>query len=611
MVALFVSALAVVSLAGPVQAAEAERHGASLFGDLKYPEGFKRFDYVNPDAPKGGELRYAALGTFDSLNPFIVKGQVAAGAAMIYDTLLEPSLDEPGAEYGLIAKSLSYPDDFSSVTFTLRKEARFNDGKTVTAADVIWSFETLKKLNPFYAAYYHNVTKAEALGPDKVRFSFSMKGNRELPQIVGQLPVLPKHYWAGKGAGGKARDISQTTLEAPLGSGPYRIARIVPGRTIVYERVKDYWAKDLPVKIGTANFGTMRFDYYGDPTVAFEAFKGDQVDLRLENSAKNWATGYNIPAVKDGRIVLEKLRTQNGAGMQSFAFNLRRDIFKDERVREAFNWAFDFEWQNKTLFYGQYTRTGSYFENTELAARGVPSGEELEMLEPFRKELPAALFTTPYTNPKTDGSGNNRQNLRKAGELLDAAGWKIVDGKRADAKGNPLAVEFLLADPMFERVVAPYKQSLERLGIKVTLRTVDAAQYQNRVDNRDFDIVVQSFPQSLSPGNEQRDFWGCAAAKEPGSRNVIGICDPAVEKLVDRVIFAKSRAELLAATHALDRVLLWRHYVVPQWYSPFDRVAYWARLAHPKPTPTYSIGFPDIWWFDASGKAAKKAPTKP
>ncbi|HEX7776837.1 MAG TPA: extracellular solute-binding protein, partial [Parvibaculum sp.] len=437
-------------------------------------------------------------------------------------------------------------------------------------------------------------------------------GNRELPQIMGQLPLLPKHYWTAKDAKGRTRDISQTTLDAPLGSGPYRIAEVVPGRTIVYERVKDYWAKDLPVKIGTNNFDRVRFDYYGDPTIAFEAFKGNQVDFRRENSSKNWAIAYDIPPVKDGRIKREQLRTANGSGMQSFAFNLRRDIFQDERVREAFNWAFDFEWQNKNLFYGLYARTGSFFSNSELASSGVPAGAELKLLEPFKAQLPPELFTTAYANPKTDGSGNNRANLRKAAELLDAAGWTAKSGTRVNAKtGKPLAVEFLLADPMFERVVGPYKQSLERLGIKVTLRTVDSAQYQNRIDNRDFDIIVASFPESLSPGNEQREFWGCASAKTPGSRNVIGICDPVVEKLVDAVIFAKSRDELLAATHALDRVLLWRHYVVPQWNSPFERVAYWARLAHPVPTPAYSIGFPDIWWYDAAGKAARKAPPAP
>jgi microcin C transport system substrate-binding protein len=609
---LLLSIAAMLSASTNVFAGDAERWGASLFGNLKYPADFKHFDYVNVDAPKGGELRYAAIGTFDSLNNYIVKGEQAAGLALIYDTLLEPSLDEPGAEYGLVAQSLSYPDDFSSVTFTLRPEARFNDGKPITTEDVIWSFQTLKKLNPFYAAYYHNVTKAEAVGPRKVHFTFAAKGNRELPQIIGQLPVLPKHYWTGKDAQGRMRDISRTTLDAPLGSGPYKIAQIVPGRTIVYERVKNYWAKDMPAKIGTANFDRIRFDYYGDPTIAFAAFKGDQVDFRVENSSKNWATAYNIPPVNDGRIKREQLRTANGAGMQSFAFNLRRDLFKDARVREAFNWAFDFEWQNKNLFYAQYTRRGSFFANSELASSGVPRGAELKLLEPFKAQLPPELFTAPYVNPKTDGSGNNRANLRRAAELLDQAGCTAKSGARVNAKtGAPLAVEFLLADPMFERVAAPYKQSLERLGIKVTIRTVDAAQYQNRVDNRDFDIVVASFGESLSPGNEQREFWGCEASKRIGSRNLIGICDPVVEKLVDAVIFAKSRDELLAATHALDRVLLWRHYVVPQWYSPFDRVAYWARLAHPAPTPTYSIGFPDIWWYDAAGKAARKAPPAP
>ncbi|HUD51094.1 extracellular solute-binding protein [Parvibaculum sp.] len=590
--------------------ADAERHGASLFGDLKYGPDFKHFDYVNPQAPKGGTLRYAALGTFDSLNAFIVKGEQAAALTLVYDTLLEPSLDEPGAEYGLVAESLSYPDDFSSVTFTLRKEARFQDGKPITLEDVIWSFETLKKLHPFYAAYYRNIEKAEKVGADKVRFVFSVKGNRELPQITGQLPVLPKHYWTGKDAKGRPRDISQTTLEAPIGSGPYRIAQVVPGRSIVYERVKDYWAKDLPAKVGTNNFDRLRFDYYGDPTVAFQAFKADQVDFRIESSAKSWATGYDFPAIRDGRVKREQIRTHNPSGMQGFAFNLRRDVFKDERVREAFDWALDFEWQNKNIFSGQYARTDSYFANSELASNGVPQGLELDMLKPFEKDLPPALFTTPYSNPKTDGSGNNRANLRHAAELLDAAGWKIVNGQRVK-DGKQLSVEFLLADPQFERIVAPYKQSLDKLGIKTALRTVDTAQYQNRVDNRDFDIIVSSFPQSLSPGNEQREFWGCEAATRVGSRNVIGICDPVVEKLIDRVIFAKSRAELVAATHALDRVLLWRHYVVPQWYSPFTRVAYWARLAHPKAMPDYAIGFPDIWWYDASGKAAGKAPQTP
>jgi microcin C transport system substrate-binding protein len=590
--------------------ADETRHGVSLFGDLKYPAGFAHFDYVNVEAPKGGMMRYAVVGSFDSLNAFIVKGQVAAGIGLIYDTLLARSLDEPASEYGLIAESISYPDDFSSVTFSLRKEARFNDGKPVTTDDVIWSFETLKKVNPFFGAYYHNVTEAKAIGPHKVRFSFSMKGNRELPQIMGQMPILPKHYWAAKDANGKQRDITQTTLEAPLGSGPYRVAEVKPGDSITYERVKDYWGKDLPVNVGANNFDKQRYEFYGDPTIAFEAFKGDRADFRLENSSKNWATGYDIPAVKDGRIKLEQLKTSNGQGMQGFAFNLRRDKFKDVRVREAFDWAFDFEWANKTLFYGQYTRSDSYFANTELASSGVPSADELKLLEPFRADLPETLFTTPYKNPLTDGSGNNRSNLLEAAKLLDEAGWKIVGGKRQNAKGEVLDVEFLLDNPTFERIVAPYRQSLERLGVKVTIRTVDSAQYQNRMDNRDFDIIVQTFGQSLSPGNEQRDFWGCKAAKEAGSRNVIGICEPAIEKLIDKLIFATSRDELITATRALDRVLLAGHYVVPQWYSPFDRVAYWNRLGHPDPTPTYSVGFPDIWWFKSDAKPAAPSTTE-
>ncbi|MES1989414.1 MAG: extracellular solute-binding protein [Pseudomonadota bacterium] len=588
----------------PARSDEA-RHGVSLFGTPKYRADFKHFDYVNPDAPKGGILRYAALGSFDSLNSYIVTGEAAAGLNFIYDTLLESSIDEAGSEYGLIAESVSYPDDFSSVTFTLRKEARFNDDKPLTVDDVIWSFNTLKKINPFYGAYYKNVTKAEILSANKVRFTFSMKGNRELPLIMGQLPVLPKHYWLGNDAKGKPRDISKSTLEAPVGSGPYRIDEVKPGNSITYVRVKDYWAKDLAVNIGTNNFDKLRFDYYLDPEVALVAFTGDRADIRLENSAKNWATRYNIPPVKDGRIRLEKLRTKNGDGMQGFAFNIRRDVFKDERVREAFNYAFDFEWANKTLFYGQYRRNDSFFVNSELASSGIPTGDELKLLDPFRATLPPALFTSPYKNPKTDGSGNNRGNLAEAGKLLEAAGWKIVDGKRVNAKGTVMTIEFMLDNPTYERIVAPYRQSLERLGIKSTVRTVDSAQYQSRMDRRDFDIIMQSFGQSLSPGNEQRDYWGCEAAKRDGSRNVIGICDPAVEALIEKVIFAKNRQDLVTATHALDRVLLWKHFVVPNWYSPFERVAYWTRIMHPTPTPDFSIGFPEIWWYrpDAKGPA--------
>lgn len=574
------------------------RHGSSLFGDLKYPQGFKQFDYVNAKAPKSGEVAIAAIGGFDSFNGFIVTGQPASGLSLIYDTLMTSALDEAGTEYGLIASGLSFPADFSSVTYKLRPEARFADGHAVTAEDVVWTLKTLKDNHPFYRAYYANVVKAQAIDPHTVKFTFSEKGNRELPQIVGQIPVLPKHYWTGKDAKGKPRDISKTTLEIPLGSGAYKIAAFVPGRSISYERNANYWAKDLAVNVGANNFAKIRFEYFKDPVIAFQAFKAHQVDFWQETSAKNWATAYkDIPAVKDKRILREEIRTKNNEGMQGFAFNIRRDKFADPRIREAFDWAFDFPWMNKNIFYSQYTRSNSYFANSELASSGIPQGLELSILEPLRDKLPPALFTTPYVTPTTDGSGNNRANLRKAIELFKAAGWSVKNGVMTNDKtGKPFEVEFLLDNPAFERVIAPFISSLSRIGIKASLRTIDSAQYQNRLDKRDFDIVVASYGQSMSPGNEQRNYWGCKAAKEEGSRNIIGICNPAIEALIDRIIFAKSRAELVAATHALDRVLLWNHYLVPNWYVPYERIAYWAGLAHPKPTPDYAVGFPSIWW---------------
>lgn len=585
-----------LTLTSPAQADQL-RHGSSLFGELKYPQGFKQFDYVNAKAPKGGEVAIAAIGGFDSFNGFIVTGQPPAGLNLIYDTLMTAALDEAGAEYGLIAESLSYPADFSSVTYKLRPQARFADDKPITADDVVWTFKTLKANHPFYNAYYANVTKAEALDAHTVKFSFSQKGNRELPQIVGQIPVLPKHFWLGKDAKGKPRNITKTTLEVPLGNGAYKIVAFVPGRSITYARDEKYWAKDLPVNVGANNFAKIRFEYFKDPTIGFEAFKAHQVDFWQETSAKNWATAYNIPPVKDKRIIRELLSTKNNEGMQAFAFNIRREKFADPRIREAFDWAFDFPWMNKNIFYGQYTRSNSYFANSELASSGVPQGLELSILEPLRDKLPPALFTTPYVTPTTDGSGNNRANLRKALELFKAAGWSVKNGVMTNDKtGKPYEVEFLLDNPAFERVVAPFISSLTRIGIKASLRTIDTAQYQNRLDKRDFDIVVASFGQSMSPGNEQRNYWGCKAAKEDGSRNVIGICDPAIEALIDRVIFAKSREELVAATHALDRVLLWNHFVVPNWYIPYARVAYWSGIERPAKTPDYDIGFPTIWW---------------
>lgn len=572
--------------------ADVERHGLSLFGTPKYPAGFERFDYVNPDAPKGGLLRYASIGNFDSLNPFIVKGRPAAGSSsMIYDTLMATSLDEPSSEYGLLAESVSYPEDYSSVTFTLRTAAKWHDGQRVTPEDVIWSFETLTANTPLFNAYYADVESVEKLSPLQVRFNFAISGNRELPQIVGQLPILPKHYWADK-------DFGATTLEAPLGSGPYRISQVDAPRSITYERVPDYWGETLNVNIGANNFDEVRFDYYGDSTVALEAFKGDQIDVRLENSAKDWATAYDFPARNDGRVRQLQLHTQNPEPMQGFAMNLRRERFSDVRVREAITLAFDFEWANKTLFYDQYIRTDSYFDNSELSSTGVPEGAELALLEPFRDQLPAALFTETFTNPVTDGSGNNRSQLRAATRLLKEAGWSVnEDGVLANNETGALfEIEFLLKSPTFERVVQPYIQVLKKLGIEASIRIVDTSQYQNRLDSFDFDMAVHSIGQSLSPGNEQREYWGCEAANQSGGRNVAGICDPVIDALIDAVIFAKDREALVIATHALDRVLLWGHYVVPQWHVPYSRVAVWDRIGLPDPTPGFSIGFPSIWW---------------
>lgn len=599
-----IAALLLVLAAIPAAAEETgARHGLSLLGEPKYGPDFKHFDYVNPDAPKGGLLRYAAIGGFDSLNPFVVKGRPAAGTqTLIYDTLMVSSRDEPYSEYGLIVESVTSAEDDSWVAFTLRPSARWHDGERIKPEDVIWSLEALKENNPFYNAYYADVVRAEKLSPLEVKFTFAISGNRELPQIVGQLPVLPKHYWEGTDANGNARDFSATTLEPPLGSGPYRIGNIESNRSITYERVPDYWAKDLPVNIGKHNFDRIRFEYFRDTTVALEAFKADRLDLRAENSAKNWATAYDFPAVKEGRVKIEKLETKNSEGMQAFVLNTRRAKFQDRRVREALNWAFDFEWLNKNIFYNQYTRTGSYFSNTELAATGLPQGQELEILEPFRGQVPDEVFTTPFENPRTDASGNNRANLRRAAALLKEAGWSIKNGVLTNEEtGEPFTIEFLLVAPTFERTAQPYARSLERLGIKSTIRLIDTAQYQRRTDDYDFDVVIRTFRQSLSPGNEQRDFWGCESGKNRGGRNVIGICDPVVEALIDQIIFAKDRAELVAASRALDRVLLWGHYVVPQWHITYSRIAYWARIARPDPTPPYSIGFPSIWWYDATG----------
>jgi microcin C transport system substrate-binding protein len=587
------------------------RHGLSLFGDLKYPPHFPRFDYVNPDAPKGGMVRQSASGTFDNFNIAVdgLKGQLAAGIDLIYETLLTPSLDEVSSEYGLLAEAVSHPADFSSVRYRLRGDAKWHDGTPITPQDIVFSFDAFKKHSPRISVYYRHVVSAEVTGPREVTFSFDGPGNRELPQIVGQLTVLPKHWWEAPGGSGKMRKIGDTTLEAPLGSGPYRVKSFEAGRTIIYERVADYWGKHLNVRLGQGNFDELRFDYYRDAAVEFEAFKAGDFDWRIENVARNWATGYDFPAVNEKRVVLEEFPMRNVGMMQAFAFNIRRSKLADARVRRAFNFAFDFEKINTDIFFGQYKRIASYFEGTELACSGLPVGRELEILNSLRDQVPAEVFTTPYWNPVSGGAAD-RSNLLEALKLLEAAGFGVRDLKLVDLQsGEQLNVEFLLADPTYERFVLFYQDSLERLGMKVSVRTVDSVQYENRLRNFDFDIVVASWAETLTPGNELRDYWGSRAAATPGSRNLVGIADKAIDLLVDRIIYATDRAEQVAATHALDRVLLWHHYVVPQWTLNEVRTARWNRFARPKLMPTYGMAaFPDIWWWDTELASTKGRP---
>ncbi|MGH7322038.1 MAG: extracellular solute-binding protein [Candidatus Rokuibacteriota bacterium] len=572
-------------------------HGLAMHGDLKYGPGFKHFGYVNPEAPKGGDVKLAAIGTFDTLNPFILKGVPALGVGEVFDTLTVNSGDEPFSEYGLVAETIEMPADRSWVAFTLRPEARFHDGSPITVDDVIWTFETLKaKGRPFYRSYYGQVAKAEKVGDRKVRFSFGPGENRELPLIVGQLPVLPKAYWS-------KRDFEKTTLEPPLGSGPYRVDAVEPGRAITYRRVKNYWAAKVPVNVGRDNFDTIRYDYYRDTTVALEGFKGGEYDFRAENSAKNWATAYSIPAVTQGLVKKEEILNEVPTGMQAFVYNTRRPIFQDPRVRRALAYAFDFEWTNKNLFYGAYTRTRSYFSNSELASSGPPGPEELKLLEPFRGKIPEDVLTKGYEPPATDGSGVIRDGVREALRLLGEAGWTIKGQKLVSARGETMQFEILESDPAFERITLPFIKNLERLGITARIRMVDSAQFQKRVEDFDFDMTITVWGQSLSPGNEQGDFWGSRAADTSGTRNLAGIKDPAVDKLIDLVITAPDRKSLVDRTRALDRVLLWGVYVIPHWHIRAYRVAYWDKFSRPTTSPKYALGF-DTWWVDAQKEAA-------
>lgn len=578
-------------LALPVSAETVTKtHALSLIGAPQYQEGFAHLDHVNPDAPKGGTLRLSAFGGFDSLHPYIPKGNPSGAAGQAIESLMDTHLGEPSAEYGLLAESVEHPDDHSWVIFNLRPEARFHDGSQVTAEDVAFSFEMLKTQGrPFFRYYYRNVTETEIQSTTRIKFTFSESGNRELPQIMGQLPVLSKAWWS-------TRDFTATTLEAPMGSGPYKVSEVEPNRRIVLERVKDYWGAELGINRGRYNYDRIQYEYFADRTAVLEAFKGYVYDFRSENSSKDWATAYDFPAANKGDVITTLIPHSRPTGMQGFIFNLRRPVFQDPVVREALAYAFDFEWANENLFYGQYTRTESFFSNTELAMRDLPSDAELALLEPLRGQIPDAVFTTEYKPPTTVG-GSIRKNLGAAFAVLKKAGYTFENKKLLSPEGKPVAFEILLADPQFERIVLPFIQNLRRMGADANIRTVDDAQYQNRVRAFDYDMVIGTISQSESPGNEQRDFFGSEAADRAGSRNLMGLQSEAVDKLVDAIIFAENREALITATRALDRVLLHSHLVIPQWHISASRIAYWNKFGRPDKDPKYG---PDVfsWWID-------------
>jgi microcin C transport system substrate-binding protein len=590
---------ALLMLAGAAQAEP--RHAITLYDEPpKYPADFKHFEYVNPDAPKGGLLRQRDIGGFDSFNPFIPKGN-AVGVGLIYDSLTYHSPDEPFTEYGLLAEKIDKAPDNSYVRFILNPKARFHDGTPVTADDVIFTFNILlEKGDPMYRHYYADVAQVVAEDKLKVRFDFKHKDNRELPLILGQIQVLPKHWWA-------TRDFGKGGLEPPLGSGPYQIGKVSPGSSVRFERVKDWWAKDLPVSRGLYNFDTIQIDYYRDTQVALEAFKAGQFDVNLEYSAKDWNTGYDCPALRAGKFAMQAIPNHNPAGMQGYVFNLRRPMFQDRRVREAIAQLFDFEWASKQLFYGAYKRTHSYFENSEMAATGLPSEAELKLLEPLRDKLPPEVFTQEFKPPVSDGSGIIREQSRRAFQLLTEAGYRIENDKMIGPDGKQLAFEFLNFQPNLERVILPFKRNLAELGIDLQIRRVDTSQYINRLRSRDFDMTSAIWPQSSSPGNEQREFWHSASADNPGSRNLMGLRDPAIDQLVEGLIRSDSRESLITHARALDRALLWGHYVVPNYYVDTWRVAYWQRFGRPAVTPLYDYGLMS-WWQEKPFNAPQSAP---
>lgn len=597
--ALLVTLTALMMAISPGLSAEPVwRHATALVGEPKYPEGFERFAYVNPDAPKGGTLNLSSSGSFDTLNPIPAKGDLAVGLDLVFETLMTSSEDEISANYGLLAEAVRYPDDYSWVAYRLREGARWHDGEPVTAEDVVWSFEQTVANNPQREFYYRHVIKAEVTGPREITFTFDEKNNKELPKIVGELIILPRHWWESET--GEPRAIDETTLQPVLGSGPYRIANVRPGDSMTFERVEDYWGADLNVNVGQNNFDQIIYTYFADRNVEFEAFKSGNVDFWQENEAKRWANAYDFPAIEEGRITREEPENlyRSSGVLVGFIPNLRRDKFSDPRVRQALNLAYDFEEQNRTLFFGQYERVNSFFYGTELASSGLPQGKELEILERLRDKIPESVFTTPYENPVAGDPTKLRANFRKAVTLFEEAGYTLRGNQMVDAQtGEPFTFEIILNGPIIEKVALPYAQNLKRIGVDVSVRVLDSSQYTNRLRSRDFDMIYFGWGQTLAPGNEQAEFWGSQAAARDGSANYAGIADPAVDELVREVAFAKDRTTLINTVRALDRVLLANHFVIPTYTLRNSRLAYWTRIARPEELPYYGLGFPDVWWF--------------
>lgn len=579
-----------VSLQG-LAASDSWQHALILFGEAKYSANFRHFDYVNPNAPAGGKAKMASPSSFDSVNAFIMKGVKAPGLTMIYDSLMVASLDEPQAYYPLIASRFRMGDNKRWIEFEINPNARWHDGKPITPEDVIWTLETLKtKAAPVYKITYQPLEKAIQTAKNRVRIEFSEGAHREVPILAASMTILPKHYY-------ETVEFEKTTLTPPLGSGPYKISAVDVGRSIRYERVDDYWGKRLPTRIGQHNIATLNYDVYRDSTVQLEALKAGEFDIHREYISRNWATAYNSPAIIEGRLIKTEIADHNPQGMQAFFLNQRKADLSHRAVREAIAMTMDFEWTNKTLFYGAYKRNRSFFGNTQFAANQMPSEAEITLLEPFRKQLPPELFSKVPAQPMTDGSGQNRQNLLRAQHILNLAGFTLVDGKRLNPKtGKPLSVEFMLSQPTMQRVIMPMLRGLKKLGIEGRVRIVDDAQYQRRLETRDFDIVSSWINLGvIFPGIEQYNYWHSSQATIEGSNNLTGMNNPAVDAMIKAINSATTLAELQPAARAIDRILLWEHAVIPHWHSGSYRMAFWNKFGRPEEAPKYGLGF-DTWW---------------